>query len=81
MLHLVNWMSSQPRTIAPIGGKHPQDPPSPLAVLLSSSQRYLENAGDYLAAIMGYGDGRRGEVGSVLCIVEAKLPLAGRVPT
>ncbi len=27
------------------------------------------------------GDGQRGEVRSVLCIVEAKLPLGGRVPT
>ena len=74
-------MSSQPRTIAPIGGKNPWDPPSPLAVSLSLSWRYLENAGNYSAAIVGYGDGRRGEDGSVLCIVEAKLPLAGRVPT
>ena len=74
-------MSSQPRTIALIGGKHPQDLPSPLAVLLSVSWRYLENAGDYSAAIVGYGDGQREEVGSVLCIVEAKLPLAGHVPT
>ena len=64
-----------------IGGKHSQDLLSLLAVLLSSFRRYLQNAGNYSAAIVGYGDGRRGEVGPVLCIVEAKLPLAGRVPT